>query len=113
MINALTSLRFLFAMMVFGAHCYVIDDFFSRHFFKEGFVGISFFFVLSGVIIIPESVRKERMTENLNIFDFELDADDMAAIALLDEKHSFFINHHDGQMAKQFMEWRSLVELAK
>lgn len=51
MINSLTSLRFIFAMMVFGAHCYVIDDFFSSHFFKEGFVGVSFFFVLSGFII--------------------------------------------------------------
>ena len=36
MINSLTSLRFIFAMMVFGAHCYVIDDFFNAHFFKEG-----------------------------------------------------------------------------
>ena len=51
MINALTSLRLIFAMMVFGAHCYVIDDFFNTHFFKEGFVGVSFFFVLSGFII--------------------------------------------------------------
>lgn len=40
------------------------------------------------------------MAENLNILDFELDADDMAAIAMLDEKHSFFIDHHDGQMVK-------------
>lgn len=69
--------------------------------------------IQSGVIIIPKSTRKERMAENLNIFDFALDADDMAAIALLDEKHSFFIDHHDGQIAKQFMEWRSLVEPAK
>lgn len=51
MINALTSLRFVFAIMVFGAHGYVVDDFFSAHFFKEGFVGVSFFFVLSGFII--------------------------------------------------------------
>lgn len=51
MINSLTSLRLIFAMMVFGAHCYVIDDFFSAHFFKEGFVGVSFFFVLSGFVI--------------------------------------------------------------
>lgn len=51
MINPLTSLRFIFAMMVFGAHCYVIDSFFDAHIFKEGFVGVSFFFVLSGFII--------------------------------------------------------------
>ena len=69
--------------------------------------------IQSGVIIFPKSARKERMAEKLNIFDFELYADDMAVIALLDEKHCFFIDHHDGQMAKQFMEWRSLVEPAK
>lgn len=51
MINTLTSLRFIFALMVFGAHCYTIDRFFDAHFFKEGFVGVSFFFVLSGFII--------------------------------------------------------------
>ena len=44
MINALTSLRFIFALMVFGAHCYIIEDLFDTHFFKEGFVGVSFFF---------------------------------------------------------------------
>lgn len=69
--------------------------------------------IQSGVIIIPKSTRKERMAENLNIFDFVLDADDMSAIALLDEKHSFFIDHHDGQMTKQFMDWRSLVKPAE
>ncbi len=51
MIDTLTSLRFIFALMVFGAHCYVIDDSFNTFFFKEGFVGVSFFFVLSGFII--------------------------------------------------------------
>ena len=51
MINTLTSLRILFALMVFGAHCYVLDPSFDTHFFKEGFVGVSFFFILSGFII--------------------------------------------------------------
>lgn len=37
--------------MVFGAHCYVVDSTFSTHFYKEGFVGVSFFFILSGFII--------------------------------------------------------------
>lgn len=50
-IPPLTSLRLFFAMMVFGAHCYVIDSFFDAHCFKEGFVGVNFFFVLSGFII--------------------------------------------------------------
>ena len=51
MIHTLTSLRIFFALMVFGAHCYVLDPCFDVHFFKEGFVGVSFFFVLSGFII--------------------------------------------------------------
>ena len=43
MINSLTSLRFIFAMMVFGAHCYIIDDFFDAHFLKKDLSGsISF-----------------------------------------------------------------------
>lgn len=58
MINTLTSLRLIFAFMVFGAHCYVIDDIFSTHFFKEGFVGVSFFFVLSGFIIAYNYQKK-------------------------------------------------------
>ena len=58
MINTLTSLRFIFAIMVFGAHCYVIDNHFDIHFFKEGFVGVSFFFMLSGFIIAYNYQKK-------------------------------------------------------
>ena len=58
MINTLTSLRFIFAMMVFGAHCYVIDNHFDIHFFKEGFVGVSFFSMLSGFIIAYNYQKK-------------------------------------------------------
>lgn len=64
----------------------------------------------SDVIIIPKTVHKSRMEENLNLFDFTLDADDMEAIALLDTGHSLFLNHHDGEVAKQFMEWRAVVK---
>lgn len=66
MINTLTSLRLIFAIMVFGAHCYVIDTFFDAHFFKEGFVGVSFFFVLSGFIIAynyQEKLRENKITK--------------------------------------------------
>ena len=58
MIDTLTSLRFIFAIMVFSAHCYVIDSFFNTLFFKEGFVGVSFFFVLSGFIIAYNYQKK-------------------------------------------------------
>ena len=57
----------------------------------------------SDVIIIPKTVYKSRMEENLNLFDFTLDADDMEAIALLDTGHSLFLDHHDGEEAMQFM----------
>ena len=48
--------------------------------------------------------------ENLNLFDFELDADDMLAIAKLDTAHSLFLDHHSGETTKQFMEWRAVVK---
>lgn len=64
----------------------------------------------SDVIIIPKTVHKSRMEENLNLFDFTLDADDMEAIALLDTGHSLFLDHHDGEVAKRFMEWRAVVK---
>ena len=41
--------------------------------------------VQQGVIVIPKSVHRERMEENLNIWDFSLDEEDMAAIATLDK----------------------------
>lgn len=52
MIDTLTSLRFLFALMVFASHlCLINTGAFSGHLFKEGYVGVSFFFILSGFII--------------------------------------------------------------
>ena len=64
----------------------------------------------SDVIIIPKTVHKERMQENLNLFDFELDAEDMQKIAALDIAHSLFLDHHSGETTKQFMEWRAVVK---
>lgn len=53
-----------------------------------------------GVVAIPKSVRKERIVENFNIFDFELGAEDMEAIQRLDTKMSQFFDHRDPQMVK-------------
>lgn len=53
-----------------------------------------------GVVAIPKSVRKERMAENLNIFDFELSAEDMESITTLDQKTSSFFDHRDPAMVK-------------
>lgn len=57
-----------------------------------------------GIVAIPKSVRKERMQENINVFDFELSADDMAAIATLDTKTSLFFDHRDPAMVKMLGE---------
>ncbi len=53
-----------------------------------------------GIIAIPKSVRRERMEENFNIFDFELSAEDMEAIKSLDTKTSAFFDHRDPAMVK-------------
>lgn len=48
-----------------------------------------------GFIVIPKSVHEERMRENRNLYDFELDADEMEAIAMLDEeKHSIWYDKY-------------------
>lgn len=64
----------------------------------------------SGVIIIPKTTHKERMVENLNLFDFTLSDGDMKEIAALDTGGSLFLDHHSGETTKQFMEWRSVVK---
>ena len=53
-----------------------------------------------GVVVIPKSVRKERIIENFNIFDFELSAEDMDEIATLDTKSSLFFDHRDPEIIK-------------
>jgi diketogulonate reductase-like aldo/keto reductase len=53
-----------------------------------------------GIVAISKSVRKERMIENLSIFDFKLTPEDMDAIATLDMKASSFFDHRDPKMVK-------------
>jgi diketogulonate reductase-like aldo/keto reductase len=55
-----------------------------------------------GVVVIPKSVHKERIVENINIFDFELSAEDMQAIQALDTKESLFFSHRDPAIIKWF-----------
>ncbi len=53
-----------------------------------------------GIVAIPKSVRKERMEENFNIFDFQLSDDDLQSIQTLDQKTSAFFDHRDPTMVK-------------
>lgn len=57
------------------------------------------------IIVLAKSVRKERMEENLNSFDFNLDADDMAAIKGIDTNTSMFFDHRDPAMVRRFYDW--------
>jgi 2,5-diketo-D-gluconate reductase A len=53
------------------------------------------------IVAIPKSVHKERIIENFNIFDFELNLEDMEKIATLDTKDSVFFSHRD----PSFVRW--------
>lgn len=53
-----------------------------------------------GVVAIPKSVRKERMQENFNVFDFQLSEQDMETIKALDTNASAFFDHRDPGMVK-------------
>lgn len=53
------------------------------------------FLLQSDVVVIPKSTHKERMEQNINVFDFTLSSEDMAAIRKLDEGESLFFSHYD------------------
>ena len=51
-----------------------------------------------GIVTIPKSVRRERMEQNLDVFDFALTDDEMARIAAMDTGASLFFDHRDPAM---------------
>ena len=62
--------------------------------------------VQRGIVALAKSVRRERMEENLNVFDFALDEADMARIAQLETGVSSFFSHRDPKMVKWMSERR-------
>jgi diketogulonate reductase-like aldo/keto reductase len=59
-----------------------------------------------GVVVIPKSVRRERLEENFNVFDFGLSNEDMEKIASLDTGESCFFSHRDPVMVKQLSSFK-------
>ena len=56
--------------------------------------------VQRGVVVIPKSVHRERIDENINIFDFTLTDDEMQKISTLETGHTEIINHYDWHIAE-------------
>lgn len=61
------------------------------------------FLLQNGVVLIPKSTHKERMIENLNVFDFSLTDEDMKQIEGLDMAQSSFFSHYDPDTVEWFM----------
>ena len=61
------------------------------------------FLLQSDVVVIPKSVRKERMKENFDVFDFALTAEEMLQIEKLDTGESLFFSHYDPNTVEWFM----------
>ena len=62
------------------------------------------YLVLRGIAVLAKTVRRERMMENLAVFDFDLDEADMAAIATLETGESSFFSHRDPAIVKWMSE---------
>lgn len=72
-----------------------------------GQVALRFLFE-NNIVVIPKSVHKDRMRENFDIFDFELEKlekKDLDIIKNMDERESAFFSHYDSQM----VEWLTSV----
>lgn len=63
------------------------------------------FLIQRNVVVIPKSVNKERMKENIEVFDFVLTQDEMTAISKLDKGESLFFSHRDPEMVKWLIDY--------
>ena len=60
-----------------------------------------------GVSIIPKSVHRERMEQNIDIWDFTLSAEDMKQIDALDIGHSEIIDHNNPEVVRYILSAKS------
>jgi len=61
------------------------------------------FLLMRNIVVIPKTVHKERMKENLEVFDFELDSEDMEKIKSLELGTSLFFSHQDPKLLDRFL----------
>ena len=58
------------------------------------------------IVVIPKTVRKERMIQNFDVFNFELSEEDMKEILKLDKKESLFFSHFDPETVKKLINYK-------
>ena len=64
------------------------------------------YLIQKNIVVIPKSIRKERMIENINVFDFTLSNEDMAALEKLDTENSLFFSHYDPDFVKFILNYK-------
>ena len=71
------------------------------------------FLLQKDIVVIPKSVHKDRMVQNLDIFDFSLSDSEMKELEGLDEKESLFFSHYDPKMVEWFYDMVKARKLRK
>jgi diketogulonate reductase-like aldo/keto reductase len=61
------------------------------------------YLIQRGVSVIPKTVNKERMKQNIDVFDFELTDEDMDAIVALDKAETLFFSHQDPEQVERLL----------
>jgi 2,5-diketo-D-gluconate reductase A len=81
----------------------VLADIAARHHKSVGQV-ILRWLLQRQVVALAKTTRRERMAENLDVFDFQLDSEDVARIATLETGTSSFFSHRDPAIVKWMSE---------